>query len=253
MSSKLDFDFSSPKEPKAPNLVFIHGAGGDKTQWEMQKPYFQKHGWGVINLSLPSHGQSPPSTSLSMDIYVETIHKLIVDKELENVVLIGHSMGGAIALQFVLRYNNSMIDKLVLIGTGAKLRVSPLFFEALETDFDYFLELLTRVSFHENTASSIKDNNEEVLRRNGGVIFFQDFKICDLFDIRSELHRITNQTLIIVGQHDQMTPVKYSSYLHENIANSKIVIIPEAGHNVFQEKILAVNKQIYNFIKTTGE
>ncbi|MFX0172567.1 MAG: alpha/beta fold hydrolase [Candidatus Hodarchaeota archaeon] len=248
MSSKLDFDFFSPKEPKAPTLVFIHGVGGDKTQWEMQKSYFQKHGWGVINLSLPSHGESPPSTSLSMDNYVDTIHKLIVDKELENVVLIGHSMGGAIALQFVLKYNNSIIDKLVLIGTGAKLRVVPLFFEALETDFDYFLELLTRVSFHENTASSIKESYEEALRRTGGVIFFQDFKICDLFDIRSELHKITNQTLIIVGQHDQMTPVKYSSYLHENIMNSKIIIIPEAGHNVFQEKALTVNKQIYNFL-----
>ncbi|MFX0209860.1 MAG: alpha/beta fold hydrolase [Candidatus Hodarchaeota archaeon] len=248
MSSKLDFDFISPKEPKAPNLVFIHGAGGDKTQWEMQKPYFQKLGWGVINPSLPNHGQSPPSTSLSMDNYVDSIHKLIINKALENVVLIGHSMGGAIALQFVLKYNNSIIDKLVLIGTGAKLRVAPLFFEALETNFDYFLELITRVSFHENTASSIKQSNEEVLRRNGGVIFLQDFKICDLFDIRTELHKITNQTLIIVGQHDQMTPVKYSSYLHENIANSKIVIIPETGHNVFQEKSITVNKEIYDFL-----
>jgi len=248
MTSKLDFNYFSSKEPNSPNLVFIHGAGGDKTQWEIQKTYFQKHGCGVIVLSLPSHGLSPPSESLSMDNYVEAIHELIVNQELENVILIGHSMGGAIALQFVLQSPKSIIDKLILIGTGAKLEVAPAFFEAIKTDFNRFLELLARVAYHENTTANIKQKNEEAQRRIGGMIFLQDFKICDLFDIRSELHKITNQTLIIVGQDDQMTPVKYSTFLHENIMNSQLAIMPEAGHYVFQEKALAVNKQIYKFI-----
>ncbi|MFX0185326.1 MAG: alpha/beta fold hydrolase [Candidatus Hodarchaeota archaeon] len=248
MINKLDYAHFSSKELNLPNLVFIHGAGGDKTQWEMQKKFFQKHGWGIIVLSLPSHGSSTPSESLSMDTYVEAIHKVIVNQELENVILIGHSMGGAIALQFVLQYPKSIIDRLILIGTGAKLKVAPAFFDAIDTDFDRFLELLARVAYHKNTPAEIKQKNEEAQRRNGGMIFLQDFKICDLFDIRSELHKITHQTLIIVGQDDQMTPVRYSTFLHENIKDSKLVIIPDAGHHVFQEKALAVNKQIYKFV-----
>lgn len=248
MTHKIDFDYFSPTKLNAPNLVFIHGTGGDKTQWEMQKVFFQKHGWGIITLSLPSHGESSHTESLSLDIYVKTITEILINQKLENVVLIGHSMGGAITLQTVLQSHGSLIDKLILIGTGAKLKVSPMFFEAIETDFDRFLELLEIFSFHKNTEAQVKLDNEQALRRNGGTIFLQDFKICDLFDIRSELPKIANQTLIIVGQDDQMTPVKYSNYLHENIKNSQLSVIPEAGHYVFQEKPLPVNKQIYKFI-----
>lgn len=248
MTQKIDFDFFSPTKPAVPTLIFIHGAGGDKTRWEKQQVFFQQHGWGIMTLSLPSHGKSSPSESLSMDKYVKTIHEIIIGQKIENVILIGHSMGGAIALQFTLQYPGSIIDKLILIGTGAKLKVAPAFFEAIETDFNRFLELLGKLTFHKNSAAQIKLDNEEALRRNGGAIFLQDFKICDHFDIRSELNKITKQTLIIVGQDDQMTPVKYSTFLHEKMKNSQLAIIPEAGHYVFQEKPLAVNKHIYKFI-----
>ncbi len=244
----IDFNYYSPTKPDVPNLVFIHGAGGDKTQWGKQKSFFQQHGWGIISLSLPSHGQSSPSKSLIMDDYVETVHEIIINQKLENVNLIGHSMGGAIALQFVLQYPRSIIDRLILIGTGAKLKVAPAFFDAIEADFDRFLELLGRLAFHKRTIAQIKLNNETVLRKNGGRIFLQDFIICDHFDVRSELHKVVNKTLIIVGQDDQMTPLKYSTFLHKNIKNSQLTIIPEAGHYVFQEKPLAVNNEIYKFI-----
>ncbi len=248
MTPQIDFDYYSPKEPNAPNLVFIHGAGGDKTQWEKQKSFFQQHGWGIISLSLPSHGQSSPSESLNLGNYVETVYKIITNQKLENVTLIGHSMGGAIALQFTLQYPGSIIKKLILIGTGAKLKVAPAFFDAIETDFNRFLELLGRLAFYKDTMAQIKLDNEEAIRRNGGKIFLQDFQICDMFDIRSELNKITKKTLIIVGQDDQMTPVKYSTFLHEKLKNSQLTIIPEAGHYVFQEKPLDVNNEIYKFI-----
>ncbi|UCG01024.1 MAG: alpha/beta hydrolase [Candidatus Heimdallarchaeota archaeon] len=248
MPSSSDFNYYKPTKPDTPNLVFIHGAGGDKTQWEKQRIFFQQYGWGVISLSLPSHGQSPHAVSLSLDNYVETVYEILINQNLENVVLIGHSMGGAIALQFTLKYPGSIIDKLILIGTGAKLKVAPTFFDAIETDFDRFLELLGRFAFHEKTIAQIKLENEKALRRNGGAIILQDFKICDSFDIRLDLHKITKQTLIIVGQDDQMTPVKYSTFLHENIKNSQLSIIPEAGHYVFQEKPLVVNTEIHKFL-----
>ncbi len=147
MTSKVDYDCIAPTKPNAPHLVFIHGAGGDKNQWIEQKNFFQKLAWGVINLSLPSHGSSPPSESVSMDKYVEVVYELIAYQELENVCLIGHSMGGAIALKYVLQHQNSIIDKLILIGTGAKLKVAPAFFDAIETDFNFFLELLGKYSY----------------------------------------------------------------------------------------------------------
>ena len=248
MTSQLDYDYLSPTKSNAPHLLFIHGAGGNKNQWIKQIDFFQKHGWGVVNLSLPSHGLSPSLESVSMDKYVEVVNELIIKQEFEYVSLIGHSMGGAIALNYVLQYNNPIIENLILIGTGAKLKVAPAIFEALETDFNLFLELLGNFAYHNNTPSQIKSSNEKTLRENKVEIFIKDFEICDIFDIRSELSKITTKTLIIVGQDDQATPVRYSTYLHDNLKYSQLVVIPEAGHYVFLEKPQDVNQQIYQFL-----
>ncbi|MFX1506137.1 MAG: alpha/beta fold hydrolase [Promethearchaeota archaeon] len=246
MTPHIDFDIDPPAKLGVPNLVFIHGAGGDKTQWKNQQSFFQQNGWGVISLSLPSHGESS-SSELSLDKYVRVVQELVINQNWKNVTLIGHSMGGAIALQFALEYPDSL-GSLILIGTGAKLRVAPAFFDAIDTDFNRFLELLRRVAFHEKTPTQVKVTSEEILRRNGGGIFLQDFKICDSFDIRSYLNKITKKTLIIVGEDDLMTPVKYSKFLQENLVHSHLVIIPETSHYVFLEKPLAVNNEIYNFL-----
>ena len=246
MTPMIDFDQSLPTETGNPNLVFIHGAGGDKTQWKKQQNFFQQYGWGVISLSLPSHGESSPS-ELSLNNYVRVIHELVINQNLENVTLVGHSMGGAIALQFAL-HHSGLLANLILIGTGAKLKVAPPFFDAIEADFNRFLELLRKLAFHENTIAQIKLDNEVALRRNGGDIFFQDFKICDSFDIRSDLNKITKKTLIIVGKDDQMTPIKYSKFLQEKMMHSHLIIIPETSHYVFLEQPDTVNTEIYNFL-----
>jgi pimeloyl-ACP methyl ester carboxylesterase len=246
MTSEVDYDLIPPVKSEFPTLVFIHGAGGDKTQWKKQQDFFQQYGWGVISLSLPGHGESFPS-ELSLDNYVRAVHEIVINENLENVTLVGHSMGGAIALQFALRCPESL-DNLILIGTGAKLKVAPAFFDAIKIDFNKFLELLGRFAFHENTITQVKADNEVALRKNGGDTFIQDFRICDSFDIRSDLNKITKKTLIIVGKDDQMTPVKYSTFLQENIMHSQLIIIPETSHYVFLEKPLDVNTEIYNFL-----
>ncbi|MFX1518262.1 MAG: alpha/beta fold hydrolase, partial [Promethearchaeota archaeon] len=226
--TNIDFDMDPPAKLEVPNLVFIHGVGGDKTQWKNQQSFFRQHGWGVISLSLPSHGESS-SSELSLDNYVRTLHELIINQNLGNLTLVGHSMGGAIALQFALRYPE-FLDNLILIGTGAKLKVAPVIFDTIKMDFTKFLQFLSRLTFHEKTITQVKVDNEIALRRNGGDIFLQDFKICDSFDIRSDLHKITKKTLIIVGEDDQMTPVKYSTFLQENLIHSHLIIIPETSH-----------------------
>ncbi len=250
MIGKLDYNYVARTGQELPNMVFIHGAGGDKTQWNNQFEFFQKKGWGVVIPSLPSHGLSPTTDLLTISYYVDAIYSMLNDLKFGSVNLIGHSMGGAIVLHLALQFSNSIIDKLILIGTGAKLRVASTFFEAIETDFEYFLELLSRVAYYSKTDPQIKFENEKALRRTGAKVYYQDFEICDHFDIRSELNEIKNQVLIIVGEDDKMTPVKYSEYLHQNLDNSQLEVIPKSGHFVFQEAPDQVSDLIYNFLSS---
>ena len=183
----------------------------------------------------------------------ESVNILLTYLELEMIILIGHSMGGAITLHLVLNYPDLPIEKLVLIGTGAKLGVAPIFFETIKKNFGEALKLMGKFAYHEKAFLQVKLNNEEILLKNGPEVLLEDFNACNMFDIRSKLNRISKETLIICGEDDQMTPVFYSSYLNENITNSKLSVIPEAGHFVFQEKAYEVNDIIHQFIKWNRE
>ncbi len=245
----MDYDLFFSEEVHTPCLVFIHGAGGDKTQWYLQQHFFQKLGWKVLILSLPKHGLSNQINEVNISNYANAISNLIITLKLEQVTLIGHSMGGAIALQLALNDPNNLVSSLVLIGTGAKLNVAPLFFELLETDFIKFLDLMKEYGYNKETKEDIKKKIEKIIKTCGPDVLLQDFKACSAFDIRDELSNLKIPTLIICGENDIMTPTKYSTYLHEKISNSKLSLIPNAGHYVFLESSNEVNKVIKEFLK----
>jgi pimeloyl-ACP methyl ester carboxylesterase len=246
---QMDYDLFSSEKVRPPCLVFIHGAGGNKTQWYLQQSFFQKLGWKVLILSLPNHGLSKHINEISISNYANLVSNFVVSLKLEQVTLIGHSMGGAIALQLALNDSDNLISSLVLIGTGAKLNVAPLFFELIETDFTKFLDLMRKYSYNKDTKQDVIKRNEEIFKDTGSDVLFQGFKACSVFDVRDKLSNLKIPTLIICGEEDMMTPSKYSSYLHENISDSKLSFIPNAGHYVFLESPKEVNENIKEFLK----
>ena len=98
----MDYEIIHPKLESLPYLVFIHGAGGGKTQWNYQKDFFVQKKYGIITLDLPGHGVSPLSIPVTISSYAEEITELLESLSIENFVLIGHSMGGAIILKYLL-------------------------------------------------------------------------------------------------------------------------------------------------------
>ena len=196
---------------------------------------------------MPNNGTSSHIKEISISNYSKVIYELITHLRLNQITLIGHSMGGAIALQLALKNSNNLIKNIVLIGTGAKLKVFPLFFEFIESDFNKALALMNEYFYNESTPNGIKKKNEEILRRSGSPVLLQDFKACNSFDIRNEISTISLPTLIICGEKDMMTPCKFSTFMHENIINSELSIVSNAGHYVFLECPDEVNEIIKGF------
>ena len=83
----------------------------------------------------------------------------------------------------------------------------------------------------------------------GPAVMLNDFLACDKFDIMDRVNEIELPTIIICGESDFMTPVKYANYMGARIANSRVVIVPGAGHCVFAEEPEAVNKAIEDFLR----
>ena len=87
------------------------------------------------------------------------------------------------------------------------------------------------------------------LKTIGPAVMLNDLLCCDRFDLMGRLQEINLPTLIICGELDTMTPVKYADYLGARLANSRVVVVPQATHFVFAEKPEAVNKAIEDFME----
>ena len=223
-------------------LLFIPGSGAGREEWLYQAGYFADS----EAIALPGHPEGEPCSSV--DDYVEWLRDYIHQWEYQDVILVGHSLGGAIAQLYALKYGEELRG-LVLIGTGARLRVLPTLLTALrkmvadEATWRKFLEAL--YSLVEPAIRRIVIGARIAI---GPAVTLNDLLCCDKFDIMDKVQTIKLPTLVICGSEDELTPVKYAQYLTNNIEGAKQVIIDGADHFVFMEKPEEVNQVIEEFL-----
>ena len=225
-------------------LLFIHGAGGFSQEWIYQTEYFKNS----VAISLPGHYEGEPASSI--EGYVDWLGDYIRQQRYQDVILAGHSMGGAIALLYGLRHP-AQTKGLILIGTGARLRVLPALLaqvKAMANDEE------TWRRFVEDTYRSVATQVRQVLvklrTRVGPRVMLNDLLCCDKFDVINDVHNIKSPTLVLCGSEDEMTPVKYTRFLAERIQGAQQAIIQGAGHFVFVEKPKEVNQVIEEFLES---
>ena len=225
-------------------LLFIPGSGAGGDVWRYQTEYF-KDSEGI---SLPGHPDGEPGTSI--DDYVEWLHDYIRQQGYQEVILAGHSMGGAVAQLYGLKYGDEL-KALILIGTGARLRVRPDILEELRQmigNDDVWRKYLEEGSTV--TDPKMREALVESKVRIGPAVQLNDMLCCDKFDIMDRLQEIKLPTLVLCGTEDEMTPVKYTRYLAGRIEGAREVIVDGATHMVFVEKPGEVNQEIEKFLAT---
>lgn len=218
-------------------MLLVPGSGAGGNFWHYQIRYFPD----CEGISLPGHPKGKPFDSMAA--YVDWLHDYIQAKSYRDVVLGGHSLGGGIALLYALTYPTEL-KGLVLIGTGARLRVRPDILSWLEGMIDNnkaWREWIMRGPFSEDPALQPV---RQLMGKIGPAVMLSDFLCCDKFDVMERLGEIRVPTLIIVSTEDVMTPVKYAQYMNDRIAGSALVIIDGASHSVAIENPDEINQAI---------
>ena len=225
-------------------LIFIHGSGGSKYSWYYQTKHFPD----ADAIELPGHPEGEPCTSV--EAYVEWLKGYIDEKGYRDVVLAGHSLGGAVAQLYALTYPEDMAG-LILIGSGARLRVHPMYLEGLEKAKE---DPASFVQAHEegwkDLAPEVRDLLRERASQIGPAVTLSDMQCCDRFDIMDRVHEIKLPTLALCGTEDVMTPPKYAKYVADRIEGARQVIIEGGTHSVALEKPDEVNKAVEDFLAT---
>ncbi len=232
----------------SPKLVLIHGAGGAHLHWPGELR--QLPGVTVYALDLPGHGRSGGQGYDTIEGYAETIVAFLDAMDIEQAIIVGHSMGGAIAQILALDFADRVAG-LVLVATGARLRVAPAILEGIRSDFDRAAKLITRFAWSPETPPTLVERGRKALLEADPNVVWGDFVACDRFDALERLGEIRAPALVVTGSADQLAPVKYAHFLTERISEARCVIVQGAGHMVMLEWPAEMATAIESFIDSS--
>ena len=227
-------------------ILFIHGAGGGQYTWSYQKGFFEKQ-LNPIIIELPGHGESGGEGEEEIERYADHVHVFLKALGLSKIFLVGHSMGGAIVQTMALNHSE-VIKGIVLVGTGARLKVLPLILNGIKKNFEETVREIVRFAYSRKTSPELIERGISDMMRCRPEVLHGDFLACDRFDLINEVGKIDLPTLILCGEDDELTPIKYSQFLHSRIRGSKLEVLPNAGHMVMMESAVAFNEKIREFI-----
>lgn len=223
----------------APRPIFVHGAGGSATAWQHQEPRFE----GCYVLALPGHPTG--SAFSSIGAYAEWIAHAIGEVPGPRVV-VGHSMGGAIALQLALDHPE-LVDGLVIIASGPRLFVPDAAFDRARNDLPAECERLLRKGWADPDDTMVEHEVAQMLEV-GEETLLCDYTACRSFDVTDRLPEIRIPVLVVAGALDRLTPLSLSEELTRGLLQSIQVVVPESGHWVMKERAATVDLLIAGFL-----
>jgi len=230
-----------------PELVLVHGAGGSRLHWPAELRCMSEA--TVRTLDLPGHGRSRGEGCKTVGGYAEAVIAFLDGTQVDQAVIAGHSMGGAIAQTLALQHPDR-VAALVLIATGARLRVAPAILDGIQGDFEGTVNLITQHAWSSNADPSMKELGRAALRNAGPDVLLGDFLACDQFDVMDRLAEISVPTLVISGTADVLTPLKYGRFLADQLPRAQLVTVEGAGHMVMPEQAEEVADAIREFLSS---
>jgi len=232
------------------SLVFIHGAGGSSTSWQPQLDYFSR-AFNCFVMELPGHGAAQGPGAQEVKSYALWIRGALDELKVVNPFIIGHSMGGGIAMDLAMRFP-ALPKGLVLVSTGARLRVHPGILDGIQKAFPQAVERICGFALAKDVPEGMRQSVVAQMMKNSPDVLHGDFSACNRFDIMEEVGAIKEPTLVICGDQDALAPVKYSRYLADTIAGARLEIVEGAGHMVMLERPDQFNKRLEAFFRSVG-
>jgi pimeloyl-ACP methyl ester carboxylesterase len=235
------------------DLIFVHGAADSGAVWERQVQHFSP-AHRALAIDLPGHGDRLAESAFErVEDSADEVFRLAAEHDMSNVVLTGHSMGGAIALTCALRSPND-VRALVLAGSGARHRKHPREMQEARQRADLapsnaIAKRLIRLDQVVYKASG--ETQTWLMARFGratATAVYADFLALDAFDLLGRLSEISQPVLIVAGDRDQWTPPRFQDYLAEHLPNVRLVMLENVGHYPFVEQHARFNAELERFL-----
>jgi len=239
-------------------LLIIHGLFGSSDNWRSMARYFSKY-YQVISIDLRNHGQSPHSDDQDFKLMAEDVVELCQSLAINKAHVMGHSLGGKVAMQFA-EYAPELVDKLVVVDIAPRQyfsRHTPMMDAMLALDMNQYS---SRNEIDEALSSSIEDKtvrqfllmnlksdetgfhwriNLAALKQNYQQLMAP---VCEntSFDIPS---------LFVYGELSEYVTQDDQQLIKQQFANAEFISIDKAGHWVHAEKPQQFKQVVEEFLR----
>ncbi len=224
-------------------LLFVHGAGSSHTVWP--EAICGISGTRAVALDLPGHGRSSPPGRRTIDQYAIAVEEFTAALSLENVILVGHSMGSAIALTVASRAAVALRG-LVLLGAGPRMPVHDKVLRGATNAPDEVADFVAALGLGQ-PSTELQEEIQRTMLATDTMTVFGDFLACNRFDLRPNLHAIDIPALIIAGEQDRLTPLRLTESLVAGLPQAKFITLAETGHYAMLERTAEVRSLIADF------
>lgn len=255
----INLYYSDSDKETSPPIVFIHGFPFSSEMWKGQTQMLQTENLRTITYDLRGHGQSDVGDGqYTIELFVDDLIAMLDHLKITKTTLCGFSMGGYIALRAIER-NPDRFNALILCDTmsaadsnEAKIRRSNSVKLIKNEGVGRFAEGFLKAVFAPQTFETKQDIVDEIskivlsntpLGMCGGLL-----AMAGRTDTTEALSKINVPTLILVGEHDAVTPPSAAKSMHDRIPNSKLHLIRNAAHMSNLENLKEFNEQLMEFL-----
>ena len=244
-------------------IILIHGWPLSDEMYEYQYNDLINAGFRIIGITLRGFGKSDkPYGSYDYDVHVLDINKILIELEVENAVMCGFSMGGAIAIRYVSAFYGAHISKLVLAGAAAPSWTQregfPYNLPISEVDDLIALNNIDRPKLMSDFAKIFSANETSLNEGIGSWLYnicisassyatAQSLIALRDTDLRSDLEKISIPTLIMHGKKDKICDFILAQQMKKGISDSHIVAFEKSGHSLFLEEMSKFNAELIKF------
>ena len=232
-----------------PVVVLLHGVGGNYLTWPPQLR--RMPGALVIAPDLPGHGESAGKGYDTTRGYAGFVADLLGKLGVSQPVVVGHSLGAAIALDYA-HVAGDGVAAVGLLAGGEVMPISSDLLDAIRNDYCGATQRIAGASAPSDAPAHRRSLYLERLRRTDPDVLYRDVEACLAFDARPYASDVHTPALIVAGTDDRVVPPSCSQALHDRMPHSELQLLQDAGHMFLWERTDQVLRLVQQLVARTN-
>ncbi len=237
-------------DKEKPTILLMHGSGLSHIVWSFHEQFYSTQGFNVLSVDLPGHGNSEGPSLKSIEEISDWIKSLMKKLNIEKIIIIGHSQGALVGIDFAARYPNFILS-LVLVAGSYKMPVNQDLIDYAEAGDEKAILLMMKWGYEGSKAFIGGNPVKKIINSSREIreILAVDLNACNNYkDGKESLKKISCPTLCIFGDLDKMVPLEVGNKMASMINKSETKIINNCGHMIIFEKAFEMRKLVKEFL-----